>query len=302
MIKKLASLSHKTLLILLIVLVAVGAMIYFRSNDNKADKAEYPKYLNFGGDYVFDVPKDYSVDEQSVPGAQLVYTGSITAKTVEDVYNADGIAVQVISGLTDHSGKAFKDYVNKTFIEDLKKNISPDDVKVKFGKANGADNARVTATKDGKTFRFIYLKGGQHPAQVISKTETSSVKKIAETIVDVESSKLKDETGPLKKAIQDTAQFVKGKKTAELYASAAPDLRSSSSQEDLDKALKAAAKYSEGNITISGGSYNPNEFASAIRFTEANKENPQPAFGSMIFKKIGGQWKLEALSLPTPKQ
>src|SRR3989344_4190977 len=129
MIKKLTSLSRKSLFILLVILVAVGVIMYTRGDSGgKIAKAEHPEYLNFDGNYVFSVPKNYTVDEQSVPGAQLVYTGQIEAKTLEDVYNASGIAVQSINDLTDHSPKAFKKYVNDNYLPELRKNLSTDDV------------------------------------------------------------------------------------------------------------------------------------------------------------------------------
>lgn len=301
MIKKLFSLSHKTLFIILILLVAVGAVAYTRSNANKVAKAEYPQYYNFPGNYVFSIPKTYTVDEQSVPGAQLVYTGQVTAKTLEDVYNAGGISVYANSDLTDHSAKAFKNYVNDKYLPELKKQLATTDIKTKFGKANGADNASITVNKDGKAFRFIYLKGGQHPAVVIAKIQTSAVSKIDKTITDLETTPLKMEAEPIKQAVQNAAQLVKDQKTAELYNSSGPELRSKNSQDELAKALQAAVSFTAGDITISGGSYAPNEFSSAIRFTTLNKDNPQTSVGSFSLKKIDGQWKLEALSLPAPK-
>lgn len=300
MIKKLNSLSRKTLLVIIILLVALGAVAYTRSN-NKISKAEYPQYFNFAGNYAFNVLKNYTVDEQTVIGAQLVYSGQVTAKTLEDVYNAGGISVYGTSDLTDHSAKAFKTYVNDKYLPELKKNLATNDVQVKFGKANGADNASVTAKKDGKQHRFIFLKGGQHPATVVAKTETSSVKKITETIIDLESSVLKDEAESIKQSVQKVVQLAKDQKAAELYSSSAPELKAKNTQDELTKALQNAAPYTEGTTTISGGSYRPNEFSSAIRFTTQNKDNPQTVFGSLTLKKIDGQWKLVLISLPAPK-
>lgn len=305
MIKKLSSLSHKTLLIVLVLLVSAGVLIYMRGNGgigSKTNKVEYPQYYNFAGNYLFSVPKTYSVDEQTIPGAQLVYSGQITAKTLEDVYNAGGISLYGISDLTDHSSKAFKKYINDKYLPELKKNLSTNDIQTKFGKASGADNASITVNKDGKGFRFIYFKGGQHPASVIAKSETDTVKKIDKTLTDVEVSVLKNEADPIKKAVKNIAQLAKDQKASDLYNSSAPELKAKNTQEELTKALQAAAPYTGGNITISGGSYNPNEFSSAIRFTTLSKDNPQTVFGSMILKKVDGQWKLVSLSLPTPKQ
>ncbi len=236
-----------------------------------------------------------------MPGAQLVYTGQVTAKTLEDVYNAGGISVYANSDLTDHSAKAFKNYVNDKYLPELKKQLATTDIKTKFGKANGADNASITVNKDGKAFRFIYLKGGQHPAVVIAKIQTSAVSKIDKTITDLETTPLKMEAEPIKQAVQNAAQLVKDQKTAELYNSSGPELRYKNSQDELAKALQAAVSFTAGDITISGGSYAPNEFSSAIRFTTLNKDNPQTSVGSFSLKKIDGQWKLEALSLPAPK-
>lgn len=303
MIKKLSSLSHKTLFIILIILVAVGAVMYFRGNSSdKISKAEHPEYLNFDGNYVFSVPKDYTVDEQSVPGAQLVYTGKIEAKTLEDVYNASGIAVQSITDITDHSGGAFKKYVNDKYLPDLKKNLSVSDVQLKFGKANGADNAAITAKKDGQQYRFIFLKGGQHPVAIVAKQETEALKNMERTLVDVEKSDLKGEVDTIKSVIKTTAQQVKDQKAHDIYTSASSELRAKSTEVQLNDALKGAVPYTSGNITISGISYTPTDVSVVMRLTKLDKNDQQPAFGALGYKKIDGQWKLQALSLPTPKQ
>ncbi len=300
MIKKLFSLSHKTLLIFLVLLAAVGVLAYARSNDNKDNKSDYPVYLSFDGYYVFSVPKNYTVDEQSVPGAQLVYSGTITAKTLEDVYNADGIAIQPITDLTDQSGKAFKKYVNDQYLPEFKKNLATDDVQIKFDKANGADNASITAKKDGKQFRFIFLKGGQHPVAIVAKQEADALKDIERTLLDVEKSALKDQQDSIKKLIKDTAQLIKDKKASELYSAGSEELKSSTTEAELAAALKTATPYTEGSIIISGVSYTPDSFSTVLRLIKLDKNDQQPAVGALTFKKVDGQWKLELLTLPDP--
>lgn len=301
--KLFASRSRKLLLIILVLLIAVGAGAYINNqNDKKTAKASDPKYLNFAGNYVFSVPKNYTVDEQTVPGAQLVYFGQITVKTLDDVYNAGGISVYGISDLTDHSSQAFKTYVNDKYLPELKKNLSASDVQMKFDIQNGQDVARVDIKKDGQVFRSVYLKGGQHPAAVIAKQETSAYKDIAQTLTDVENSDIKKETQPIRQSVKITAQLVKDQKAQELYDSAADELRTKNSQDELTKALQTAAPYTAGNITISGVSYTSTEFSAAMRFTKLNQDDQEPVFGLLNYKKIGGQWKLTLLSLPTPKQ
>ena len=300
MINKLTSLPRKTLLFFLVLIAVVGVLAYARSNDNKDNKSDYPVYLNFDGNYVFSVPKNYTVDEQSVPGVQLVYTGQIQAKTLEDVYNANGIAVQPITDLTDKSGKAFKKYVNDNYLPELKKNLSTDDVQVKFGKANSVDNAAITVKKDGKQYRFVFLKGGQHPVAIVAKQEADAFKNIEKTLLDIEKSALKTEQDSIKKLIKDTAQQVKDQKAKELYAAGSAELKSSTTEAELAAALKKATPYTEGSIVISGVSYNPDSFSTVLRLIKLDKNDQQPAVGALSFKMVDGQWKLELLSLPDP--
>jgi len=299
--------SRKKLLIGLALLVVIaGAAVVYRNMNDKNDQSDTPSgvetvsYLNFDGNYVFSVPKDYNVDEQSVPGAQLIYTGQITAKTLEDVYNAGGFSMHAIADLTDHSGKAFKKYVNDKYLPELKKNLSTNDVQVKFGKANEADNAIITVKKDGKQHRYIFLKGGQHPAAIVAKQESSAVKDIERTLIDVEKSDLKTEQDSIKKLIKDTAQLIKDQKTKDLYAAATPELKADITEAELATALKTATPFTEGNIVINGVVYTPKVFSVALRFTKLDKNDQLPAIGSLSFKKVDGQWKLEVLQLPTP--
>ena len=300
MIKKLFSLPRKTLLILLVLIAVVGVLAYTRDNDNKDSKVDYPVYLNFDGNYVFSVPKNYTVDEQSVPGAQLVYTGTITAKTLEDVYDASGIAVQSITDLTDKNGKAFKKYVNDNYLPELKKNLATDDVQVKFDKANDVDNVAITVKKDGKQYRFVFLKGGLHPVAIVAKQEGDPLKGIERTLLDVEKSALKDQQDSIKKLIKDTAQLVKDQKAKDLYANAAAELKASTTEAELSAALKTATPYTAGSIVISGISYTPDSFSTVLRLIKLDKNDQQPAVGALSFKKTDGQWKLELLSLPDP--
>ena len=302
MIKKLSSLSGKTILILLVVLVAIGAGLYISKHKNNAPtgSTKHPEYLSFDGNYVFSVPKNYTVDEQSVPGAQLVYTGQITAKTLEDMYNAGSISLQQISDIADHSSKGFKTYVNDSFVSDLKKNLSTNDVSTKINKTNGQDSATITVKKDGQQLRSIYVKGGQHPAAMIAKQESDAFRNIRDSLLDVEKSDLKDETGPIKETIKVTGQQLKTKNASEIYSSAAPELRTKNSIDELKAAFAASSTYIDGNIVISGISYSPPDATGALRFTKLDKNDQQPTFGALSYKKIDGQWKLQTLTLPTP--
>lgn len=272
------------------------------NNTNKVAKTQYPEYFNFAGDYVFSVPKNYGVDDQAIPGKAIVYSQALTAQSEEDIYNSNDISLVAITGLSDHSGKTFKDYAKGTFLADAKKSLATNDIQLKFGKTGGQDVARAVVNKDGKAFRFIYLKNGQHPVALMSKDETDGFKRIEQTLVDIETSDLKSEAQAIKDSIKNNIQLAKDQKSAELYNASAPEFKAKNTQDELTKALQKSAPYTGGNITISGGRYAPNEFTAAIRFVKLDKNDQQPALGSMVLKKIDGQWKLVLISLPPPKQ
>src|SRR3989344_3799709 len=262
--------SPKILILILILVLAGGAFIYLRgqSSERSLAKAEHPEYMNFGGNYVFSVPKTYSIDEQAVPGIVIVHSGTqANNTTLGDIYEANGISLQQISDLPDKSTKGFKEYINKTFIEELKKTLSTQDVKVKFGKIDGQDFAEVNAKKDGKQNRFVYLKNGQHPVAVVAKTQTDQLKKIASTLVDAPASDIKDEVDKLKQTLQNIYQLIKDQKVAELYNGATPEFRSNSKQAEVAKAVQDVNYFAKDTIVVSGITYSPTELVAGLRYT-----------------------------------
>ena len=148
---------RKLLALVLVLLIAAGVGVYINRDDKTVLKPEHPEYLSFSGNYVFTVPKNYKVDEQSVPGIQLVYSGTISGKTLDEAYGNNAISLQPISDLTHPSSKEFKAYVNNTFLPDIKKNLSTDDVKLKFAKTAGWDSARAVVASNGKPFPIIFF-------------------------------------------------------------------------------------------------------------------------------------------------
>ncbi len=288
------------ILSLILVAIVVGGWWHFRQTNNHPQRIlPKPQYLSFSGNYVFSIPQGKVVDEQIIPGMQLVYGGSVTNQSLNEIYAANNIGLQLITAMTDHKASTFKKYANNTLIPDLKKKLSTSDVTVVFSKANGWDEARITVKKDGSPLRFIYLKNGQHPAAVLSKEETADFKKIEQSLTDVESTDLKDEAAVLKQVVKTNAQFIKDKKAHDLYNQAASGLQSHNSEDQIANLLAAEEVYSQGTVTINGGSYSNNEFIAVINFVPLNKDF-LPASGVMDFKKIDGQWQLLELQLPNP--
>ena len=268
-------------------------------HSNSIRKLEHPEYLSFVGQYVFSVPKNMVVDEQIIAGMQVIYSGVVTNKTLEEIYDTNNIAIQPIAPLKDdHKPDSFKKYVDETFVPEAKQKLSPD-VEVKFGKQHDWDVAKVTIKKEGKPYRFVLLKNGLHPVAVISKEETDSFSKIEQSITDVEKTDLKKEAAPIKQAIQNIAQLIKDKNAGQLYNQLASDQKSKNSQDQLAKLLAAEEVYSQGAITANGGSYTGNEFASVINFAPLNTDF-KPASGVLDLQKVKGQWKLKTMQLPNP--
>ena len=283
-------------LFLLVVVLVAGSWLIFGRSDVK--KLEHPEYLAFAGSYVFSVPKDYAVDEQSIVGLQLVYKGTITGKTLDQIYAADNISLEPITLLKDHESGTFKDYVNNTFVPGAKKVLS-EDVSTTFSKVDGWDVARVTLKKDGQQLRFVYLKNGQHPVAVIAKEETTAFKTIEQSVSDVEKTDLKNEVAPLKQTVQKTAQLMRDKNSKELYQQATDDFRSKNTEDQISKLLAVEEVYSQGQVIINGGSYSGGEFGTVVYFVPLNQDF-KPASGALYFKKVDGQWKLKGMQLPNP--
>src|SRR3990167_1097119 len=147
MTKALSARSLKWAMIIVILVVASLAIAFLAKKP--ATPSEHPEYLSFSGNYVFPILKNTQVDEESVPGLQLIYGGQVPAKTLDDIYNVAGISLQPISDLSDNSSKVFKDYVNYKFQSEIKKNLSTEDVQITFDKVNGWDVAKAVVINDG---------------------------------------------------------------------------------------------------------------------------------------------------------
>jgi hypothetical protein len=266
----------------------------------KIEAYQHPEYVSLGGNYVFTIPKTFNVYDKAVLGVQVLYKGDMTTKSLDEVYKLGGVAVRPLTALTDTSASAFKKYVNDAYVPDLKKGLSPD-VSVQFFNNNGWDVAQIAVKKNGQPVRFIYLKNGQHPAEVVSKDENDAVKKVEQTLVDVESSDIKSEVGSISQVISVVTIRIRNQQAKELYQEAAPDLRAKISEADLTDAIKASMPYTsqQAPYTVNGVGYDGklNEFTVVMTFEPTNGD--KPASGVLYIDKIDGQWKLKNLKLPS---
>ncbi len=281
------------LAVVVVTILVVGWLILGRSQVKKID---HPEYLSFNGSYAFSVPKDMVVDAHAIQGIQLVYSGNITGKNLDGVYSDNNISLQPVDFIKDKNGDAFKKYVNESLVPEQKQKLTAD-VTAEFSKADGQDVAKVTAKKDGNQLRFIYLRSGKHPVSIVSKEETARFKKIEQTITDIEKTDLKNEAAPLKQAIQNIAQQIRDKKAHDIYTNSDTEFKTKTSEDELTKLLTAEEVYSQGSVTINGGSYGDGQFGAVVYFIPLNSDF-KPASGALYFKKVNSQWKLTGLQLP----
>lgn len=288
-----------TALILLAGYVTLSGI--FRQAALSHRMTEHPEYLNFSDNYVFAIPKDFNVYDRAILGAQVLAQNELKSNNLEDAYQANAIVITPLSGLSGNNSEAFKKYVTNTYIPNLKKTLSSD-IRAQAGKVDELDSMRITVVKNNKPLRFIYLKNGQHPVEVVAKEESDAFKKVEHSIGDVETSDLGAEFETIVRSIGKVWQLIQDQKGHELYGQAGAGLRANTSEEDLIKGLKAAEPYtSKKAVTINGGGYNvnPDEIAVVMHFEPVVKD-AKPASGVMYLDKINGQWQLSGLKLPWP--
>src|SRR3989344_3473264 len=109
--------SRPRLAILLVVLLLIGGWMLFRPEPIR--KIDHPEYLTFSGQYVFSVPKDKAVDAHAIQGLQIVHSGKIAGKTIDEVYADNNISLQPVEFL-----KAKKDGQPLRFIY-IKNSLHP---------------------------------------------------------------------------------------------------------------------------------------------------------------------------------
>lgn len=301
MLKKLLKQKKIVTLVVAVAVLVLVTLMLTRTN-NQHSKLNYPAYVNSNTKIVFSVPSSYTVNSQALPGVEVVHSGVLTAKTYDELYNAGNVTLEPITALKDQSAKSFKNYVNTTFMQSLKKKYPSSLIKTKYSKIDGWDVARVTVTQSGRPQRFVYLKNGKHPIAIVSKTENSTIKTINQSVVDVESSPLSGEITPLKQVFQDTATLIVNKNTTELYRQASAALRAKSTQSDLDKIVQAIAAYyaQSGGMSVYDGVYD----GKAKTFNAIMNILPsQPGSASIpvaiYLGKVNNQWQLNGISVLT---
>lgn len=299
--------------IVLVVLLAAGGFIIWQkflhtkgqSDLIKNANASYPndvRYASFGADYVFAVPKSFLVDETSVTGIQLLLpTGSNLSKgsNLDQLYDAGVVAVQPGAQIKANDNSSLVDYMKKSIIPDLQKNVGPD-VTVTYSMPGNYKAATAVVKRDGKTVRQLYAYGGSHPYLVASKERSDAYVEASTTMIETSLSKYKDDIESIKQVIKSDMTMLQQGQIQGLYDSGTTALKASTTVKDLTNTINTSASYIHQNILAPGGSIQSDQFAGQLYFPGANKDD-QGALGLITLKKEDGQWKLAGLQLPSKK-
>lgn len=302
--------------VILIILVAVTAGGYFfyqkgqRGHDQinfiKSANESYAgdvRYVSFGADYVFAIARSYTIDDSSIAGVQLLIPQGIDGTKLDNydkLFDAAVVAVQSISQVEPNDSRGLKNYVNKTLVPDLKKNLSPD-VTVKFAYTGKHQAATITVNKDGRQVRQVYAYGGSHPFMVVANGRSDAFIEVVATLIGVSDSTVKDETALIKPVILSSVTLLQEGKLQQLYDSASSDFRSRTSLKELTVAVNNSKSFINRHIAVPGGSLLGDQFAGQLTFPPV-EEDEKTSVGPINLLKVNGEWKLQGLTLPPPKK
>jgi hypothetical protein len=300
-----------TLVIVFVALVAGGYFVVQKMQHNKgqadlikAANNSYPddvRYVSFGADYVFAVPKSFMVDETAVSGLQLLLPSGSNVKgsNLDQLYDVGVVAIQSAAQIKANDNRGLVDYINKTVVPDLNKNVGT--VSTKFTMPGNFKAATLTVKKDGKPARQLYAYGGTHPYVVVAKERSDAYVEATTTLVDVNSSKYKDDLLTIKDIVKKYMTMLQQSRVQELYDSGTTALKKQTTAKELGSAIGDSAAYINRNIVVPGGSIQNDTFAGQLYFAPGVKED-QPALGLITLKKEDGQWKFGGMQLPSTKK
>lgn len=272
----------------------------------KTAREAYPddaRYVSFGANYMFAVPKSFNVDESTMPGVQLLISTGLTDLKIdnfEQLFDAAIIAVQPIAQIKPNENRDVSTYVKKTLLPDLKKNLGGD-IKVKYSMPGKFRVATITVHKDGKLVRQLHIQGGAHPVMVAAKENSDAYYEAVSTLIGVEDATSKDELEPIKKLIESSVTLAQQGKIQELFNSGSAEFKEKTNVKDLTAAVNNAKSFLSRNVVAPGGTILGNAFTGTLTFNSTKKEE-EPGLGAVHLAKVDGVWKLNGLSLPAPKK
>ena len=267
------------------------------ANESYADDA---RYVTFGANYVFAVPKSFRVDESSLAGVQVLIPAGVDGTELDSfdkLFDAAVVAVQPVPQVEPNDNKGLVKYVKETILPDLKKNIS-DDAVAKYSYNGKNRSASITVNKDGRQVRHMYLSAGARPFMVVSQTRSDAFIEVVATLLPVAEAKSSTEIDLVKEASRSNLILVQGDKLQEAYDGASDDFQKDTTFKAFSTAIAGSKNHIRRNIVVLGGSISGDQFAGLLSFSAANEGESQ-AVGTIYLLKENGVWKLHGLTLPS---
>jgi len=294
--------------IVLLLLVIVGGTFYFWRkgafknliNGKTSEETAPQTYVNFGGDYSFLAPAGYSVDDTTIPGAQLIVAQNekLQVDSVDQIYSKGAIAIQAFSpALSDQD--SFKNYINNVLKGSIETSLKGKS-EVAFGQKDGYTTAIIKTSVSKKLVRVQFIVNTVKPVIVASADENSTYKAIVESL-DVASKKYA-EFANIQNAVMTYSSLLKNRMPDDIYRLSSTEFKGQSSLDKLKESISQASVALDANISVSGGVIGDDKFTAPLLFTKpATKSGEQPknAVGSLSLQKEDGQWKVGGITLPS---
>lgn len=294
-------------IIVLLLLVVVGGIFYFwrkgafknLTNGKTSEDTTPQTYVNFGGDYSFLGPTGYSVDDTTIPSAQLVVKQNekLQVSSIDEIYSKGAIAVQSFSpALSDEA--SFKNYINNVLKDSVATSLKGKS-EVVFGQKDDYATATIKTSVGGKLVRVQFIYNSIKPVIIASGDENSTHKAIVDSLA-VASNKY-SEFANIQNAVMTDSALLKNRLADDLYRLSSDSFKKQSSLDELKKTLDQTSTALDASISISGGALGKDTFIASLLFTKpADKDNAQAqsAVGSITLQKNNSQWQMSGLSLP----
>ena len=306
-------LFRSLLVLVVLAVIATGGYLAWQKSQREKNQVKLLKtanesylddqrYISFGtdSDYTFAVPKSYTVSESSTPGVKFLIPGGVDSTTLdspEKTFDASVVAIEAISNVKPFDNKAIKNHVKNTVLPEVKKTAS-EDIKTVYAYTGKYRSATITATKDGRQVRQVFVYGGARPYMAVSGTKSDAFLEVINTLISVNDSNIKDDTALIKPVVTATITLLKEGKLQQLYDSASSEFKKKASLNQLTSAVNDSKNDLSRDVLVPGGNIAGNQFFCTLSFQPIEKDG-KSTLGSLNLIKEDNQWKLQGLTLPT---
>ncbi len=245
------------------------------------------------------MPDGYQIDDSSIPGAQIILqkTSKLAVQTVDEIYNQGAMAIQSFTPVLSDAD-SFKNYVSNTLkgaVATSLKGMS----EVSFGTKGDVTTATIKTTVNGTLTRVQYIVNSSKPVIVASGSDNATFQSIYNSIATASKD---SEFTSIQNTVLTVTSLVKNRMDDDTYRLSTDAFKAKTSLADLKKSLDSTTSALASNVSITGGVMAGNDFTASLLYTKLpakTGETAKSAVGTISLTKVGSQWKLAGLTLPT---